>query len=779
MFGGTLPLKAILVVVGSITTILLTLLVSYSFRELAVSSLTEQIGRSAAVLADQLEYKLDSDLLERSRHLEATSRLISPLIGGERPRTIAFLEQTRANYDDLIWVAVFDLHGAIQGEAGFQPRDVGDEKWSFKNSFLQAAIESNKVQGPNVVLAPLKPGKDGPGYVELATPVLGANGSPIAILTAYFSWDWAEELGRSLGGHSTVSQAMQLLVVTNGGRVLVGPAMATEQILSLPSFKGSLTSTNGFKVETWPQGEQYVTGFSKSKQDSFVDGQDWIVLVRQNATAALEPVAQIQRNLIAYAILSGLVAILIHWFLAGQIVRPLLKISQAADRLRRNENVAIPTTLQFSEVKTLSNSLASLVVSLKAREASLEALSSTLEQQVSERTQTLAVQNRALEVAKLAAEEATRAKTRFIAAASHDLRQPLQALSLFANSLSGRLQGTANAYIAGNIEQSITSLREMFDALLHVSRLDAGLIDCEKSNVALAPLMARMAAEFRLNAAQRGLEFRCVIPDYWIVTEPALFEVIIRNLLSNAVKFTNAGGILVGARKRGDKVAIEIYDTGPGIPVEQQTAVFREFERSKTQANGPNDGLGLGLSIAERYGRLIDAEIQVHSRPGQGTRFSVIVQKAAEVAIVENIAHRSRSNLSGLSLMLLDDSAKHLESLSLFLRDRGATVRTFSTAETALKALRNGMLIDVAVVDYDLGGMITGVEFLDLWYSERRNFEAIVLTGRTDADALKAITRSGKSWITKPAEPEMIAAIVSRLAIKARSARSETQSMAV
>ena len=774
-----LPLKIILVAVGTIATLIVTLFVAYSFRDLATSKLTEQIGRSAAVLADQLEYKLDSDLLERSRHLEATSRLISPLIGAERASIVGQLREARAFHDDLNWVAVFDLKGINLAESGLPPATHGKGKLPFADRLLGVIGQANVMRGSQAVLNPNEHGQDAPGHIEIATPVLNTDGLPVAALVASFNWDWAEQLGRSLGGRLPHQKETQLFVVSKDGMVLVGPTEISDEIRNVASFKEALKSPNGFKVETWRNGEQYVTGFARSQQDRFVDGEDWIVLIRQNAVSALEPVSRLQRSVIVYAILFGLHAIVIQWLLAGQIVRPLLEISQAADNLRRNGTADIPAASQFAEVNILSNSLISLVASLKARESSLESLSSSLEKQVSERTEKLAEQNRALEDAKMTAEEATLAKTRFITVASHDLRQPLQALSLFANSLSTRLAGTSTAPIAENLEQSIASLRDMFDAMLHVSRLDAGLITGELSNVGFKGLMSRMAAEFQLEAAHKGLDFRCFNRDHWIVTDPALLEVIIRNLVSNALKFTKTGGVLVGARTRNGKIVIEIFDTGPGIPEDQKNSIFREFERSKLQAIGINDGLGLGLSIAQRYAKLIGADIKVHSRLGRGTRFSIVVPKAAGAVIAESVRQQSQANLSGLHLMLLDDNAKHLESLALFLRDRGALVSTFETPETALRALRGGLVIDVAVVDYDLGGAITGVEFLDQRHEDRHDIEAIILTGRTDVEAVRAITKSGRSWISKPAEPEMIAAIIGRLAVKARPKRGENPNMAV
>lgn len=777
MFGGALPLKFILVAVGTTATMLVTLFLAYSFHDLATLKMTEQIGNSVAVLADQLDYRLESELQERSHHLKATSKLVVPLLGGEPAKIIALLDYARA-YSDLNRITLFDLQGRKLGTSGRSPPSGRDGDGNVVDLFVKPAAGNVAVRESQAMLVNFEDSDSAtsPGHLMLSAPVLDPNGQRIAVLVASFDWDWAEELGRSLGGHLPAMQAMQLLVVTNKGRMLVGPAKAGEGIQNVTAFKQALTSVNGFNVELWPGGEEYLTGFAKSEKNRFADGQYWIVLVRQDASSALAPVRKVQRSVIVYAILFALHAIVTQWLLAKHIVHPLGQISHAADELRRNGQTEIPLVAQFAEVQSLSSSLIALVDALKTRERALETLSSSLERQVAERTAALAEQNQALEEAREVAEQATAAKTRFLAAASHDLRQPMQALGLFANALSTRLVGTDSAPIVRNLEQSLASLGNMFDALLHISRLDAGLIVGELSHVSLKAIMTRMTAEFQLEAEHRGLRFRCMIPDLQIVTEPVLFEVIIRNLVSNALKFTKQGGLLLGVRRRGQNVAIEIYDTGVGISDDQLDTIFVEFERAKWQATGPNDGLGLGLSVASRYATLIGAKIAVRSRLGHGTRFSVVVPKADGVN-ADSASPKTQSKLSGLHIMLVDDNARHLQSLSLFLRDRGALVSTFETAQAALLALRGGLTIDVAVLDYDLGDTMTGVDFLGPRHAGQYEFEAVFLTGRTDALAISAMTQTGRAWISKPAEPDMIAAIIGRLA--ARAGRTDHHSAAV
>ena len=776
MIGRALPLKVILVAVGSIATLFVAAFVAYSVRDAAAKQLTLQIGSSAAALADQIEYKLDSDVDDRSRQLIATSKLIAPVIGHGPGEVSDMLGKARAYYADLNWIGLFNMQGQSLGVSTNSLDGRKRESWPFVSRLVSAA---NTISGPQIFLSPSFSGGPEAEHIEMAMVVTGETDLPAAVLVASFDWNWAEKIGRSLGGRLPTQKEMELLVVTDGGKILVGPAGVVDDLQNVASFREALKMANGFKVETWADGHDYVTGFARSSFARFNNGHDWIVLVRQNALQALGPVGDVQQRITIYAIIFALHAIVIQWFFATRIVDPLLQISRAADDLRSNSDVEIPVVSQFAEVQALSKSLISLVATLKARESSLEAVSNSLELQVAERTEKLAVQNEALEAARKVAEEATIAKTRFLAAASHDLRQPMQALALFANALNKRAQGTESAPIVKNLEESIASLRNMFDALLHVSRLESGLIVGDLTEVSLRAVLSTLIAEFQVEAAHRGLDFRYRIPDLYIVTEPALFEVVIRNLVSNALKFTKHGGILIGARKRSDNVIIEILDTGPGISMDQHGNVFREFERAKTQATGPNYGLGLGLSIADRYARLTGAQISVRSRIGRGTRFSLLAKGATGVAGPETVPARCPTRFPGLHVMLLDDNTKDIQSLSLFLKDLGAVVTSFETAEDALEAVRTGLVIDFAIVDYDLGGHMSGVDFLNNAHTKQYDFGAIILTGRTDPAAIEAMARSGRAWINKPAAPEAIATIMGRLTTKGRRAQDNWQNLAI
>jgi CheY-like chemotaxis protein/anti-sigma regulatory factor (Ser/Thr protein kinase) len=244
-----------------------------------------------------------------------------------------------------------------------------------------------------------------------------------------------------------------------------------------------------------------------------------------------------------------------------------------------------------------------------------------------------------------------------------------------------------------------------------------------------------------------------------------LFEAILRNLLSNALKFTKSGGILLAARSRGLRVLVEVYDTGPGIEAARLDRIFNEFERSRDQADGPNEGLGLGLSIVERHAKLIDAEVSIRSVVGHGSRFAISVKKTNPAAVTHSQLDAVPPDrpIRGMNVMLLDDNLKVLDALRQDLLDRGANVHGFDRAALALDALGSGLAVDAAVVDYDLGEELTGIDFCERCRSDGRQFAFLILTGRTDESTLKTISESGVSWLTKPADPDALAAAISRL----------------
>jgi PAS domain S-box-containing protein len=228
-----------------------------------------------------------------------------------------------------------------------------------------------------------------------------------------------------------------------------------------------------------------------------------------------------------------------------------------------------------------------------------------------------------LVTAKLTAERKDRAKTSFLAAASHDLRQPVQALALFAKLLDNRVTEPSSRNLVKLIRTSVVSLADLLDAVIHLSKLDAGVIEPNIRAMPAGDLLKRLGEEFAPQAAEKRLELIVVDTGIEVTTDPMLLERILRNLISNALRYTERGRVLVGCRRHGTTVTIEVWDTGIGIPPDQFGEIFREFHRSHKKTHRAIEGFGIGLSIVERLTALLGHRIDVSSTPGKGTVFRI------------------------------------------------------------------------------------------------------------------------------------------------------------
>jgi len=236
-------------------------------------------------------------------------------------------------------------------------------------------------------------------------------------------------------------------------------------------------------------------------------------------------------------------------------------------------------------------------------------------------------QTTAAESARQAAEEANIGKSRFLAAASHDLRQPLHALGFFVDALRGHTSPEERTQIARNIRRSVDTMEELFNALLDVSRLDAGIVEPHVVTVPLAPLLERVRFEFEPFARQKGLSLRAKNTRALVRSDPALLERVIRNLVANAVRYTDRGGIVIGCRPRAGAIRIEVWDSGRGIPPDKHHEIFQEFYQLENPERDRHKGLGLGLAIIERLTRLLDHRIELRSTVGKGSMFCVTVPR--------------------------------------------------------------------------------------------------------------------------------------------------------
>ncbi len=325
----------------------------------------------------------------------------------------------------------------------------------------------------------------------------------------------------------------------------------------------------------------------------------------------------------------------------------------------------------------------------------------------------LVVQKGEAEDARRRAELANLAKSQFLAAASHDLRQPLYALTLFSASLESlRLDRKARA-IVGDIQANVAALESLFNGLLDVSRLEAGVVVATREPVSVDALFDRLSNYFRPAAAERGLDLRFRSDGEWVSTDPMLVEQILANLLSNALRNTESGGVLLAARRRGARLRFEVWDTGIGIAPEDEERIFDDFVQVGNPERDRRKGMGLGLSIARRSVELLGGRIALRSRPGRGTRFS-FEQPLTEAPLArrgEILVPGTDDRLAGLPILVVDDDVAVSAALGQLLTSWGVRAKIVATAEAAWAAL-DGSSFALVLADYRLRGDTDGLSLL-------------------------------------------------------------------
>lgn len=776
----TIKLRVLLAAAIAALAVTLVILATVGAGETGVRRVRQEVGHSLAVLADQMQDKLDRGLYERFREIANSAALLGAQSHGSadlRNRR-NWLNIIQSTYPEYAWIGIASTDGEVLSatRGAFEGLNVSGRTWFAEGK--QAPTIGDVRKGPLFGDRPLNHTDPPKRFIDVSAPIYAPSGELIGVIGANLSWSLAAEVRDSLFSTSNPERAIDVIVLSRTNEVLLGPPDLDGGPFRMSNLQYADTAAERFAIEEWPDGHEYVTGFAKCDGYRSFQGLGWTVLTREDADVALAPATRLQRDVVLWGIALTLLAIVAAWFIAGRMAAPLLLLANAALKIRRGEATDIPEIGTYAEADTLAHSFRVLVSELQGRQRALAELNASLETQVEERTSLLAEQNVELEAAKTEAERATAAKSRFLAAASHDLRQPLHAMTLFARALSRRISGEEAQRLLGQLDQSLSSLREMFDALLNVSRLDAGLVAAHAAPVSLKQLIGDVSAGLRVDAEYRGLSFRNCTMDAVVISDAAILETIIRNLASNALKFTRSGGILLAARRRGSCICIEIYDTGPGIATDQHERIFREFERSKTQADGVNDGLGLGLSIVRRYARLLGLELEVRSRIGRGSCFSIRFPEHAETKTQKPAAADSApkfTDLRGRRILVLDDDELIVEALTRDLSDRGADARGFAVAAEAEKALAGGFMPDAAVIDYDLRSTESGPAVIRR-LSRRfgRPIPCLVLSGATDRQTMMALEMLGMPWMTKPARPDAIAAAVYDLCIGAQVAVSST-----
>ncbi|AWJ87507.1 hybrid sensor histidine kinase/response regulator (plasmid) [Azospirillum sp. TSH58] len=358
----------------------------------------------------------------------------------------------------------------------------------------------------------------------------------------------------------------------------------------------------------------------------------------------------------------------------------------------------------------------------------------------------------ALRASKAEADRANVAKSKFLAAASHDLRQPVQAMMLFQSALAERLDGHPAAPLLDSMGLAMDGLRMLLDSLLDVSKLDAGLIVPQLQDLAIGPIIEQLGAEYHPQAKAKGLRLRVVPCTLTVRSDPALLMRILRNLVENALRYTERGGLLIGCRRRGDRLRIEVMDSGIGIPSNQHEEIFEEFYQVGNQERDRSKGLGLGLAVVRRLARLLGHTVHLRSRTGAGSAFCV------DVPLITRNATRSEPVEARLvtgdgrgMILVIDDEPLIRHGLQAMLEGWGYRVLTAGSIEDAVRHVESGEWPSAILADYRLRDGKTGLDAIRAVCERLRTpVPATIITGDTAPERLAEARAGGHTLLHKP-----------------------------
>ncbi len=415
-------------------------------------------------------------------------------------------------------------------------------------------------------------------------------------------------------------------------------------------------------------------------------------------------------------------------------------------------NVSFLLVLMFLISITVPSLLLSADVDVRKKaEESLRRAQIDLERKVAERTQEL--------------ELANAAKSRFLAMASHDLRQPLHALGLFVAQLRTPLKSGERTKTIERVDATRKEMDEMFNSLLDISRLDAGILTPKITEFPIARLLQKIETRFDQATREKGLRLRVRRSDAWVRSDAMLLERILLNLVSNAVRYTLRGGIIVGCRRRGEMLRIEVWDSGPGIPEDQKQNIFSEFFQLPAPERNRYGGLGLGLAIVDRLRLLLNHQIDLASTVGRGSRFAILVPMADEcVTSTEPVdsSHPAAFAVEGKVILVIGDAPVVLEGTGGLLGKWGYSVLTAGSDEAALIRLaERQQRPDLIISDYHLASGKTGIRAIEqINAAFGSSIPAILISGDTAPEPLRDAKDRGYILLHKPVDPMRLRAVM-------------------
>lgn len=464
-------------------------------------------------------------------------------------------------------------------------------------------------------------------------------------------------------------------------------------------------------------------------------------------------------TLLATTLFSALACYLVS-LASRSITQPIRKLSEAVDEIgagKLDTRVALAT--RVTELATLAQGLNETTTNLQNERAGLQ-------RRIDEATQ-------ALREKKEVAERASQDKSHFLAVASHDLRQPLHALGLYVNELQRKVSGTGLQHLVGQVDQSVEALSVLLNALLDISKLDAGVVVPQTQIFNIGAMLERLATDYQSLAQLKNI--RLVVRPFTshITSDPQLLERILTNLASNAIRYTRQNGcVLIACRKRGRHLRIEVRDNGIGISKTDQTNIFREFFQLSQAQLDTNKGLGLGLAIVDRLVKLLGHRIELRSAPGKGSVFALEVPIAIRASRRESCiqppfgGEREADELSiaGKRILVVDDDAAVLSGTSGLLKSWGCNTSPAASFAQVEQLLREGAIWDFVISDYQLGGDKNGTDVIALVRQHHnKSTPGILISGDTSQSVLSAASAAGHHLLHKPVKPGKLRSLIEHL----------------
>ena len=473
-----------------------------------------------------------------------------------------------------------------------------------------------------------------------------------------------------------------------------------------------------------------------------IEALGWTVFAEQSLEEAFRPVyASIARSVVL-VLLGIAAAVVASLLLARRMVRPIREIEQRARQLGEGQ-------FEFAIEPQSGDELQALASQFNRMAARLQEIYATQETRIADRTRDLAVANEA--------------KTRFLAVASHDLRQPIHALALFVGQLRALDLSDDGRALLAKIESSVEALMALLEALLDLSKLDVGAISAQPKPVAAHDLLSRLATEFTPSAEAKGLALTLVQTSLWMRTDPLLLERVLLNVISNALRYTDHGRILIGCRRRGENVEVIVADTGIGIAPDHLPHIFQEFYRAAPGHHGASPGLGLGLAIVKRLALLLDHLVTVESEVGKGTVVRILAPRAKPQQHMAAPRPSIADSLRGIRVLIVDDEVSARDAMHGLLVQWGCEVMTAERGDEAVERAR-AQRPDVVLCDLGLANAENGVEVVVRLMRECESAMACAfVTGESAPERIAEARATGYPVAFKPTTPVRLRAILEHL----------------